>query len=44
MTFIAHGQVRALLECGADRNALLLGDTTALYLAAQNGFAEVGEP
>ena len=28
-------------ECGADVEALLLGDTSALYLAAGRGFAEV---
>jgi ankyrin repeat protein len=33
--------VEALLECGADRNALLMDDTLPLYLAAQNGFTEV---
>ena len=33
--------ITALLECGARRNALLMDDTTALYLAAQNGFTEV---
>ena len=27
----------ALLECGAKRDSLLMDDTTALYLAAQNG-------
>ena len=31
----------ALQECGADAEALRLGDTAPLYLAAGRGFAEV---
>ena len=33
----------SLQECGADVNALLLGDTTPLYLAAQKGHTRMVE-
>eukprot|EP01045_Picozoa_sp_COSAG04_P029608 COSAG04_NODE_4909_length_1829_cov_1.162428_1_plen_349_part_00 len=34
----------ALLECGAKRDSLLMDDTTALYLAAQNGTPPSSRP